>query len=143
MSTREILPHDQGEGAYDMYASNPAYPGNSWIESNTMDQANDHLHPYLNQREEEILNAPVQHQLLWEQCQDGRGVPGPVISQKLCVMGGCVVLLVIVAVAVALGVTPAFWSSGCITAVDDAGQSDQFLQLSVVLGVSGPGSRCS
>ena len=102
---------------------------------------------------------------MWEQCQDGRGVPGPVISQNLCVMGGCVVLLVIVAVTVALGVTlggkkgnsfpagdrivlptdspRAFWSSGCITAVDDAGQSDQFLQLSVVLGVSGPGSRCS
>ena len=51
MSTREMLPYDQGEGqAYDMYASNPTYPGNSWTESNTMDLANDHLPPFESMR---------------------------------------------------------------------------------------------
>ncbi|KAI2504709.1 Leucine-rich repeat [Fragilaria crotonensis] len=75
-------------------------------------------------------------------------------------MGGCVVLLVIVAVSVALGVTlggkngnssspgedaaqptdspAAILSSACVAAVDDAGQSDRFLQFSDMLGVSEP-----
>ena len=161
LSTREMLPYNRDAGAYDMYANNPTFPRNSTsVDSGIQDPANTSIIPNMDPPEDDALNAPVQHQLVWEREQDEKGAHGPEINRHLCLLGGCVVLLVVSAVAVALGVTlggnkgvpaapseapvqstdspAAILTSECMAAVDDDGQSSRFLQFSEMLGLSEP-----
>jgi hypothetical protein len=78
----------------------------------------------------------------------------PKVNRKVCFVGTAILCLVVVALGVGIGVSisnsaaavhsdstaGASVSAACMTAVDDAGQSDRFLQLSEVLGGSEPGT---